>query len=76
MLETIQDMGQLAEPELTGSTTTARVLHEADGGLGFGGHHEDRSRSREPASRRAARDLPPWLSSVNAKSRRIRRASA
>jgi hypothetical protein len=33
-----EDMCQLAEPELGGSTTAARVLRESDGGLGFGGH--------------------------------------
>jgi len=33
-----EDVCQLAEPELGGSTTAPRVLREPDGGLGFGGH--------------------------------------
>jgi hypothetical protein len=36
--QVIEDVRQLAEPELGGSTTAARVLGEADGGPGFGGH--------------------------------------
>jgi hypothetical protein len=34
----IQDLSQLAEPNFGGSTTAARVLREANGGLGFGRH--------------------------------------
>jgi hypothetical protein len=46
--EMVEDVGQLAEPELGRSTTAARVLRETDGGPGFGGHGPitlDRSRS-------------------------------
>jgi hypothetical protein len=38
LFEVIEDMGQLTEPELGGSTTAARVLREANGGLCFGRH--------------------------------------
>jgi hypothetical protein len=38
VVQVIEDVGQLAEPELGRSTTAARVLGEADGGAGFGGH--------------------------------------
>jgi hypothetical protein len=34
----IQDVGQLTEPELGGSTTAARVLRQTDGRFGFGRH--------------------------------------
>jgi len=33
-----QDVGQLTEPQLGGSTAAARVLCQTDRGLGFGGH--------------------------------------
>jgi hypothetical protein len=33
-----EDLGQLAEPQLGGSTTAARVLREANGGACFGRH--------------------------------------
>ena len=36
--EVIEDVGQLTEPELGGSTTAARVRGEANGCLGFGRH--------------------------------------
>jgi hypothetical protein len=37
--EVIENVCQLAEPELTGSTTTVRVVREAEGWLGFGHRH-------------------------------------
>jgi hypothetical protein len=36
--EVIENVCQLAEPELGGSTTAARVLREANGSLCFGRH--------------------------------------
>jgi hypothetical protein len=36
--EALENVCQLAEPELGGSTTAACELREADGGLGFVGH--------------------------------------
>jgi hypothetical protein len=36
--EVIENMGQLTEPELGGSTTAARVLRQTNGSLGFGRH--------------------------------------
>jgi hypothetical protein len=38
LLEMIEYMCQLAEPELRGSTTAARVLRQANGCFGFGRH--------------------------------------
>jgi hypothetical protein len=43
--ETIQDVRQLAEPQLGGSTAAERVLREADCRLGFGSHRSHRSSS-------------------------------
>jgi hypothetical protein len=37
-LQVIEDLGQLAEPELGPSTTAARVLREADGGVSLRRH--------------------------------------
>ena len=54
-----QDVGQLTEPNLGGSTTAARVLREADGGLCFGRHVETVS----PA---VARTTCPCGSALNA----------
>ena len=42
-VEVIEDVCQLTEPELGGSTTAARVLRQTDGGLGFGRHGAQRS---------------------------------
>jgi len=39
----IEDVCQLAEPELGGSTTAAGVLGEPDRSLRFGRHREQRS---------------------------------
>jgi hypothetical protein len=36
--EVRQDLGQLTEPQLGGSTTAPRVLRQADRGSGFGRH--------------------------------------
>jgi hypothetical protein len=36
--EVRQDVGQLTEPQLGGSTTAPGVLGEAEGGARFGGH--------------------------------------
>ena len=46
--ERVEHLRQLAEPELGGSTTAARVLGEADRGLGFGRHADDDALRRVP----------------------------
>jgi hypothetical protein len=40
--QTIEDVCQLTEPELGGSTAAARVLREANRWLRFGGHGSPR----------------------------------
>jgi hypothetical protein len=40
MRQLAQNMCQLAEPELCGSTAAARILREAEGGFGFGCHRQ------------------------------------
>ena len=54
--ERVEDVGQLAEPELGRSTTTPRVLREAEGGPGFGGHRRGAYPPGRAQARLAGRD--------------------